>query len=404
MSGIDRRPYRTSTHDRPAAMEALQGAPCAVEARGGGAAMSVAGLALLATMAAVACAAAPVTNGQGPRNLTRLRAQGNQIVDAYGTTVTLRGLGFADFLTLDQSGHFDEDTFAQAAAWGANIVRLPVNPATYRLGRDRVFSYLDQAIVWARTYGIYLIIDWHVSGNLPQGIFLFGDTGITLDEIRQFWTDIAGRYAHEPIVAFYEIYNEPAAIEWEGGSWSFADWRTTADDLVTLVRGLSPDTIPILAGLDFAYDYSAGGAQPFASPNIALAVHPYPGRAQPPRQPQWDKAFGYLAATYPMLMTEVGFDPCDQISPATYRANVDYGREILTYAQQKGIGWTAFVFFNGAGWPMPLFSDWQGYTPTTSGKLFRDVLLGTPIDQAGESSTQCPSPPAAAGAASDGGT
>jgi endoglucanase len=334
--------------------------------------------------------AGALPDGQAPSEMGRLRVQGNRIVNPQGQPVMLRGLGFADLLTLNQSGHFDEDTFEKASAWGANVVRLPVNPATYRLGTDRVFAYLDKAIAWARRYGMYLIIDWHVSGNLPQGLFLFGDSDITLDEIRQFWTDIAGRYANEPVVAFYELYNEPAAIEWEGGSWSFADWRATADDLVTLVRGLSPDTIPILAGMDFSYDYSAGGARPFASPDIALAVHPYPGRARPPRQPAWDKAFGYLADAYPMLMTEVGFDPCDQILPDTYRADVDYGREILTYAEEKGIGWTAFVFYVGPYWPMPLFADWQSYTPTTSGKLFRDVLLGTPIDEAGESSTGCP--------------
>jgi endoglucanase len=352
---------------------------------------------MLLALAAGACASGKggVADGslavdQGTDELGRLRVQGNQIVDQKGQPLVLRGLGFADLLTLDQNRHFDEDTFHDARSWGANLVRLPVTPAAYRLGKERVFDYLDQAIGWARKHGMYVIIEWHVSGNLPQGLFLFGDTDITLDEIRQFWTDVAGRYANEPVVAFYELYNEPAAIEWEGGSWSFADWRATADDLVTLVRGLSPDTIPMLGGLDFAYDFSDGGEQPFASPDIALAVHPYPGRARPPRQPAWNQAFGYLADKYPMLLTEVGFDPCDEILPNTYRADVEYGREILTYAAQKGIGWTAFVFYEGPYWPMPLFTDWESLTPTTSGKLFRDVLQGIAIDQAGESGTECP--------------
>lgn len=353
------------------------------------------GLALLLALAA--CAADPrgeadggFTGEEGTGELGRLRVQGNHIVDPSGRPVVLRGLGFADVLTLDQNGHFDEGTFRDARTWGADLVRLPVTPAAYRMGKQRVFDYLDEAVGWARTHGMYAIIEWHVSGNLPQGLFLFGDADITLDEIRQFWTDVAGRYGDEPVVAFYELYNEPAAIEWEGGSWSFADWRATADDLVTLVRGLSPDTIPMLGGLDFAYDFSEGGAQPFASPDIALAVHPYPGRARPPRQPAWDQAFGYLAREYPMLLTEVGFDPCDDIVPDTYRADVEYGREILTYAEQKGIGWTAFVFYEGPYWPMPLFADWETLTPTTSGKLFRDVLQGVPIEQAGEDGTECP--------------
>jgi len=192
------------------------------------------------------------------------------------------------------------------------------------------------------------------------------------------------------MAAFYELHNEPAAIEWEGGFWSFADWRATADDLMTLVRGTSPNTIPMLGGLDFAYDFSDGGEQPLASPDIALVVHPCPGRARPPRQPAWDQAFGYLANAYPRLLTEVGFDPCDDIVPDTYCADVKYGREILTYAEDKGIGWTAFGFYEGPYWPMPLFTDWESLTPTTSGRLFRDVLQGVPIEQAGETGTECP--------------
>ena len=330
-------------------------------------------------------------DGQMSAAMGRLRVEGNRIVDPSGHALVLQGLGLGDALNVDESGHFNEDYFRHASAWGAKLVRLPITPTLYRMGADRVFSYVDRAAAWARQYGFYLIIEWHVSGNLQQGIFLFGDTGITVDETRQFWTAVASRYTNDPVVAFYELFNEPAVMEWEGGSWSWTDWRSTADALVTLVRSLSPETIPVLSGFDFAYDYSAGGVQPFASTDIALAVHPYPGRSRPPRTQGWDQAFGYLSDTYPLLFTEVGYDPCDQIVPDVYQADIDYGREILSYAKQKGIGWTAFVFYKAPDWPMPLFSDWQSYAPTTSGMLFHDVLLGTPIEQAGRASTGCPS-------------
>ena len=90
------------------------------------------------------------------------------------------------------------------------------------------------------------------------------------------------------------------------------------------------------------------------------------------------------------MLTEIGFDPCDTIQPDSYKAGVEFGRDILSYASDKGMVWTAFVFFNGTGWPMPLFSDWQNFTPTTSGAFFRDVLLGSPIDQAGNGDAVCP--------------
>jgi len=39
---------------------------------------------------------------------------------------------------------------------------------------------------------------------------------------------------------------------------------------------------------------------------------------------------------------------------------------------------------------MPLFAHWETLTPTTSGRLFRDVLQGVPIEQAREEGTECP--------------
>ena len=326
-----------------------------------------------------------------PQAFGRLHIVGNQIVDSNGNRASLNGFCLGEVISVDRSGHWNEDLFRNAAAWGAKLLRVPINPATFRMGSDVVFGYLDQAVDWAKKYGLYISIDWHVIGNLPQGIFFYADTSTTLDETVQFWTQTSRRYANETTVAFYDIYNEPAAIEWQGGSWSFADWKSTADQLVTIVQTESPEAIPLVAGLDFAYDLSPGGSQPFASQNIALSVHPYPGNTTvKPRSTGWDKAFGYLSDTYPIMLTEVGFDPCDTIQPDSYKAGVEFGRDILSYANDKGMVWTAFVFFNGTGWPMPLFSDWQNFTPTTSGAFFRDVLLGTPIDQAGNGDAVCP--------------
>ena len=153
---------------------------------------------------------------------------------------------------------------------------------------------------------------------------------------------------------------------------------------MAILRRHAPKTIPVVAGLNWAYDLSAGGDRPFADPNIALAAHPYPGRAKTNRSAAWDKAFGYLSAHYPFILTEFGFDPNDQMEPGgTYRADVSYGREILHYAAEKNISWTPFVFFNDPGWPMPLFSDWETLTPTYSGQFFKDVLAGKDIDAAG---------------------
>jgi aryl-phospho-beta-D-glucosidase BglC (GH1 family) len=321
--------------------------------------------------------------GSAPRG--RLRVAGGKLLDGNGDQVVLKGLGFASISAAKSLGKWNEDYFANARAWNAELIRLPVNPADFRADAAQTLLDLDDALRWCQKYGMYLIIDYHVVGNVTQGLFQWEeDLATTWPEIEAFWAAVSARYANEPTVAFFEIYNEPAALEYMGGSWSFADWKKHADSIVAILRKHAPQTIPVVGGLDWCYDLSDGGDRPFADPDIALSAHPYPGRAKTNRRAAWDAAFGYLGARYPFILTEFGFDPNDQIEPyGTYRADISYGREILHYAQDKSMSWTPFVFFNDPGWPMPLFSDWETLTPTYSGQFFKDVLAGQDIDVAG---------------------
>jgi aryl-phospho-beta-D-glucosidase BglC (GH1 family) len=306
-------------------------------------------------------------------------------LDANGEQVVLKGLGFASISAAKALNKWNEDYFANARAWNAELIRLPVFPVDYRVAPEQTLLDLDDALRWCEKHELYLIIDYHVVGNVTQGLFQWEeDLSTTWPETEAFWATVSARYAEQPTVAFYEIYNEPAALESMGGSWEFADWSKHADTIVAILRQHAPKTIPVVAGLDWAYDFSDGGDRPFADPDIALAAHPYPGRAQRNRTDAWNSAFGYLSDHYPFILTEFGFDPNDQVDQwGTYRADVSYGREILHYAQEKNMSWTPFVFFNDPGWPMPLFSDWETLTPTYSGQFFKDVLAGMDIDVAG---------------------
>jgi len=117
------------------------------------------------------------------------------------------------------------------------------------------------------------------------------------------------------------------------------------------IRKHAPKTIPLVGGLGFATDYSEAGDPPFQSPDIALTAHPYPGIARTDRREVWDAMFGHLAERYPFVFTEAGFDPYDVIVPQSYPGALDYGRELMQYAEEKQISWAAFVVYNGPGWP-----------------------------------------------------
>jgi aryl-phospho-beta-D-glucosidase BglC (GH1 family) len=84
---------------------------------------------------------------------------------------------------------------------------------------------MDEAIKWSKKYGVYVIIDWHSEGNLVTGKFLtpLEEYQTTKEETKSFWKSVAGRYKNEPAAAFYEIFNEPAALSWIGDRLDWSD-------------------------------------------------------------------------------------------------------------------------------------------------------------------------------------
>ena len=347
--------------------------------------------AALLLFAACGCTSSPINreNSGAPRG--RLRVADGKLLDGDGHPITLKGLGLGASAEVKQQNRWNEKYFADAKSWGAELVRLPINPSTYREEREQTLTDLDDAAAWCRKHALYLVIDYHIIGNVEQGIFLYEEsTAATWPELLEFWDSVSARYADDPIVAFYEIYNEPAELDYLGGSWSFSAWQERADEIVGVIRKNAPKAIPLVGGLGFATDYSEADDPPFASPDIALTAHPYPGIARSDRREIWDAMFGHLADRYPFVFTEAGFDPYDVIVPQSYRGDLEYGRELMQYAEEKHISWAAFVFYNGPGWPMALFSDWDTLEPTLPGLFFKDLLAGKSIATAGD---EFPDPP-----------
>jgi endoglucanase len=308
-----------------------------------------------------------------------LIVQGNKITDKSGSVVVLAGLNICYPTVIQQAGHWNEDYFKELSSWGAGLVRVPIDPGTYRtLGAVGTFQMLDQAIAWAKKYGMYTIIDWHSVGNAVSGIFQpeYGDSMRTTPaEMKEFWAAAAARYANEPAAAFYEIFNEPSAMSYLGGSLTWEQWKAVVDDTIDVIYAKNPRAIPVAGGLEWAYDLTAIGASPLRNKGVVYAAHPYPGHASQPWETNWENSFGYLAKTCPVMLTEFGYDPDDTILPSVYKAGDDYGRRIIAYAKDRGMSWTAFVFCKCSGWPMPLFSEWGNYTPTASGAFFKGEML-----------------------------
>jgi hypothetical protein len=83
-----------------------------------------------------------------------VRVEGNKFIDPKGKEIIFRGLCFSDPVKLVREGHWNEEYFAEAAEWGANIVRFAVHPGHINsLGWDETFAEMDKGVEYAKKYG-----------------------------------------------------------------------------------------------------------------------------------------------------------------------------------------------------------------------------------------------------------
>lgn len=171
-----------------------------------------------------------------------LKVQGRSVVDAGGKPVHLRGVAFGNEVWTDTRiplHHHSEADFRRVAAMGMNVVRFYLNYKTFESDAKPYaylpdgWAWLDSNIVWARRHQVYLILNMHV----PQGGFQ--STGRAFDlwniranqqRLKALWHAIAARYRDEPVLAGFDLLNEPGVPE------SRDQWKTLAQELVDTLR------------------------------------------------------------------------------------------------------------------------------------------------------------------------
>lgn len=168
-------------------------------------------------------------------------------------------------------------------------------------------------------------------------------------------------------MAFYELFNEPTTYFGQLGTISWHDWKVMMEEVIDIVRAFDQETIPLVAGFDWAYDLTPLRLEPIERERIAYVSHPYGHKRSQPWSPKWDEAFGFAKGSYPVICTEIGF----VLGDSGLKANEAYGKEIIQFLNERGISWLWWVF--DQEWHPSMIESWETFKPTEFGKFCKNT-------------------------------
>ena len=311
---------------------------------------------------------------ENPGEMELILVDGKNFVTSTGEIIVFHGLNVSDPDKLANDGKWTRAHFEEAKNWGANIIRLPIHPARWRdRGQEEYLQLLDQAVSWANELELYLIFDWHSIGNLKEEKFQHEMYITDLEETHEFWDIVSERYADEPVVAMYELYNEPTVTGERFGELSWEEWKVMNEEMIDIVRKNDPEAVILVAGFNWAYDLTPVKNNPVDREGIAYVSHPYPEKRDQPWEPKWEKDWGFVADNYPVILTEIGYAlPEEPGVHVPVHGDETYGNALVDYSGSNGISWVVWCF--DPDWSPVMFFDWD-YTPSSQGQFFREVML-----------------------------
>jgi hypothetical protein len=168
----------------------------------------------------------------------------------------------------------DERDYARLESWGVNSVRFMLDWHWYAANRAQFYAFMDQHVGWARAHHMWLIPTMGVPpGGLQdysEGTRFWGADPSYRNQLKTFWVDFAQRYANEPIIAGYDLLNEPSS-EAVG-----VDWFPYASQLRDAVwAGDRNHFVVIESHIDGLFDQRLPVGNPVKYPNVVYSLHGY---------------------------------------------------------------------------------------------------------------------------------
>lgn len=286
------------------------------------------------------------------------------------------------------------EDLARMRTWNVNTVRVPISqifwvPTSKRYD-PRYPAMIERIVAQARAAGLDVILDLHSSDRGDpdyQGKIEIQQMADVAHSV-PFWKDVASRFKDDGGVIF-ELFNEPNGITWDvwlnggmipggaqyGGDESAAFKKpyqaAGMQQLYDAVRSTGANNLVIAGGTHWGYFLDQLPKHRIKGHNIAYATHPYDYADKQPKT--WDGAFGTVAATDPVIITEFGVRTCNQA----------YLRAVLDYADKHRLSWVAWAWWTPADdhpdrtaaicrFPA-LISDWNG-TPSMLGEVIQSRI------------------------------
>jgi hypothetical protein len=181
------------------------------------------------------------------------------------------------FFDLVRVGYIQTSDFDHARHAGMNFVRLPFH---HRYVQTNQATILDEAVAWAKTNAIYVLLDLHAApgGQNTQwhsdsdGNAYLWENPTNQEQVLQLWATLSERYKDESVVLGYELLNEPAAPH-------STNLTALYERCIATIRTADTRHIIFLDGNNYASDF-AGFHPPSLGSNIVYVFHEYSVRPQ----------------------------------------------------------------------------------------------------------------------------
>jgi hypothetical protein len=288
---------------------------------------------------------------------------GNKIIDASGNQFTPRGVvrdGFQFKPTGDY--HMSDGDFQAMYLWGATAVRLPLDQTQWLSSScyyDPTYAQrLDAAVQSITQRGMLAVLTLSraAEGQLcsQPGLARMADNYSI-----QFWTEVANRYKSNPLVAF-DLFNEPHDISeavWHDGGTVGNFHAVGMQPLYNTVRGTGATNLLFISGTSWAFHIDVAQRRPVDGYGIVYGTHLYNPPETGPVRSDADRYITPVAAQYPVAVTEFGSSSGTGL----------YNQNVIAFAEQRGIGWLAFKWYDTSA-DFGLLQSFDTYQPSDAGQ------------------------------------